>query len=61
MIPLDEHDDLDEESLAKTISWLVGHFTTNRVRFPGRFHAPDGPEVAAIRELLQAFDVAVVR
>lgn len=51
----------DVKATLKTISWLIGVFATNRVRFPRQSQAPDGPEVAVIRQLLQAFGAEVVR
>lgn len=51
----------DTKATGKTISWLVGQFATNRVRFPLQTQAPDGPQVAAIRKLLEEFEVEVVR
>ncbi len=50
----------DTKATGKTIGWLVGHYATNRVRFPRQTQAPDGPQVDTIRKLLQQFDLPVV-
>ena len=52
---------LDSKATMKTVLWLTGHFTTNRVRSPRKTFEAAGTEVDLVRQFLQQVGIETVR